>query len=355
MQRSLLLFEGAIKTEATRKYYLYYLRKFLDWVKIKDADGLLQLKDNYLQQLVEDYLFYQKKQVSPNSIGPRFAALELFFAMNDKPLNFKKIRKMFPGLVKKSGDNAWTTKDIQKMLRHTKDNRNRSLVLFISSTGCRIGAIGDLKMRNLVEMPDECKAIKFYEDSPEEYWGFMTPEASKSLDEYLVQRKNDGENLKMNSPLFRTKYKFGITPAKQISNQALNHIIRRIVLDSDLHRERKGQRFDIQQNHGFRKRFNTILKLNPNINPSVAEKLMGHKRGNDGTYLVPTRDESFNEFSKAISDLTIDDNDRLRFENKKLHADLSEKEKLNDEIQRQRQAIDYLLSKDPEAKKFLKP
>ena len=348
MQRSLLLFEGAIKTEATRKHYLYYLRKFLEWAKIKDLDGLLQLKDSYLQQMIEDYLFYQKKRVSPNSIVPRFAALELFFAMNDKPLNFKKIRKMFPGLVKKSGDNAWTTQHIQKMLRHTKDNRNRSLILFISSTGCRIGAIRDLKIKHLVEMPEGCKAVKFYEDSPEEYWSFLTPEASKSLDEYLNQRKNDGENLKLDSPLFRTKYKFGITPAKPISNQALNHIIRRIVLDSDLPRERKGQRFNIQQNHGFRKRFNTILKLNPNINPNIAEKLMGHKRGNDGTYLVPTREESFREFAKAIADLTIDDNDRLRIENKKLQTELSEKQRLEDEIKRQGQSIDFLLKKEKE-------
>ena len=34
MQRSLLLFESAIKTEATKRMYLYQLKKFLEWAKV---------------------------------------------------------------------------------------------------------------------------------------------------------------------------------------------------------------------------------------------------------------------------------------------------------------------------------
>jgi len=44
VQRSLLKFENAIKSAATRKLYNHYMKKFLEWAKIKDADGLLQLK-----------------------------------------------------------------------------------------------------------------------------------------------------------------------------------------------------------------------------------------------------------------------------------------------------------------------
>src|SRR3989442_6409356 len=116
MQKSLVRFENAIKSEQTRKVYAYYLRKFLQFAKIKDYDELLQLKDSFLQETLEEYLFYLKKTISPNSLSPRFAALELFFAMNDKILNFKKIRKMFPSTVKRAGRDSWPTEDIQKML-----------------------------------------------------------------------------------------------------------------------------------------------------------------------------------------------------------------------------------------------
>ena len=123
MQRSLLKYENAIKSEHTKRVYNHYLTKFLEWSKIKDPDGLLQLKDSFLQELLEDYLFYLKPKLSPNTIPAVFAGLELFFIINDKNLNFKKLRKMFPERVKPSGKDAWRIEDIQKMLRYRSEER----------------------------------------------------------------------------------------------------------------------------------------------------------------------------------------------------------------------------------------
>ena len=120
MQRSLLRFENAIKSEATRKTYRYHLKKFLEWAKISEPDALLLMKDSDLQVLLEDYLFYQKSKVSPNSIPQHFSPLELFFDMNDKHVEFKKLRKMFPAKVKKTGYGAWSNEDAQKILRCKK-------------------------------------------------------------------------------------------------------------------------------------------------------------------------------------------------------------------------------------------
>lgn len=95
MQRSLFLFENAIKSEFTRNSYLYKLNKFLEWAKISDTDSLLERKDSELRIMLEDYLVYQKKRISPNSIPAIFAPLELFFTMNDRNLDFKKNLKEF--------------------------------------------------------------------------------------------------------------------------------------------------------------------------------------------------------------------------------------------------------------------
>src|SRR3990172_10060973 len=128
MERSMLRFENAIKSEQTRKIYNYYLRKFLEFSKIRNTQGLLQLKDEFLQQILEDYLFYLKKRISPNSIPPHFSALELFFAINDKILNFKKLKKMFPATVKKSGQEAWHTEHIQSILSVAKTLRAKTII-----------------------------------------------------------------------------------------------------------------------------------------------------------------------------------------------------------------------------------
>ena len=54
MQRSLLLFENSIKTDATRVRYLYHLNKFKDFYTIKDYDSLLTIDLKQLQIMTED-------------------------------------------------------------------------------------------------------------------------------------------------------------------------------------------------------------------------------------------------------------------------------------------------------------
>ncbi len=70
-------------------------------------------------------------------------------------------------------------------------------------------------------------------------------------------------------------------------------------------RKKQGDRYNIQVNPGFRKRFNTISKMNNSVNYNIAEKLMGHKNGLDGVYLTPTINELFAEFKKIIYKMEI--------------------------------------------------
>ena len=98
IDRSLSVFEEAIKSKETKKQYRYLLGKFVDFVQkeyleVRKASDLLQLNNNYLQEQLEDYLIFCKKRIGHSSIKVRFASLELFFSMNDRILNFKKIRK----------------------------------------------------------------------------------------------------------------------------------------------------------------------------------------------------------------------------------------------------------------------
>ena len=326
MQRCMLLFENSIKSKETLRLYKYNLDRFLKWAKIKDYDDLLKLSDDRLQILLEDYLFYLKKRVSPNSIAPMLAPIELFLMVNDKEYKFKKLRKMYPAVVKKTGSAAYTTEDIQQMLCIAKKRRTRALLLFMASTGARIGVFENLKLKHLVEMPNGSKGVLFYEGTNEEYWGFLTPESSIALNDYVDERRRDGENLTADSPVFRSTYQLGSLPAEPLSLYGAKGIIRRLVSDS-IDRKKTGKRYDKQADHGFRKRFNTILKLNNSVNSNVAEKLMGHKNGLDGVYLVPTKEQCFEEFKKAIDDLTIDDAARKKNEIERLEKKISSQEK----------------------------
>lgn len=344
--RAVLLFENSIKSDSTRKTYNYCLRRFVDYYKLKGIDALLSMEIRPLQTMLEDYLFHLKKSVKVATIRTHFAAIELFCIVNDLDgVNFRKIRKMYPASEKIQGRNAWSTTDIQKILESTKELRTKTLIHFLASTGCRIGAIPDLKIGNLTEMPNDCLAVIFYEGTNDEYVGFLHPEAASYMRSYLERRSSDGEKLDKNHPLFRERYSIGIAKPKSISQPNLRTIIHRLVTSTVLQREKTDGRFDVMTIHGFRKRFNTVLKLNKTINPAVIEKLMGHKINLDGVYLTPTRDDLFEEFKKGISDLTISDSERLKSRNKNLEDEKKSSENQSTKINELESKIDILTHK----------
>jgi len=312
----MLIFEQAIKSEVTKKAYLYQLNRFKEWAKIKNFDGLLEAPQKDIQVLLEDYVMYLKKTVSPNSIPIYFAPLELFYVMNDVNLNFKKIRKLFPEKVKKGNERAYTNDNIATILNSTTTKRHRALVLLLASSGCRIGAIPEMRLSHLSRI-EESYAIKIYEGDKEETFVFTTPEAKKAIDDYLAERKKDGEYIDNESPLFRTHYQLGIEKVKSCSVDNLSHIMGRLVSVVERKRTGKTKRFDIAKNHGFRKLYATVIKQIVGISSTMTEKLINHVGvvQMDGSYFAPSMEEMFEAYKKAIPKLVFDENERLRIEN----------------------------------------
>jgi len=67
---------------------------------------------------------------------------------------------------------------------------------------------------------------------------------------------------------------------------------------------------------------------------------MAHKRGLDGRYLVPTRDECFAEFKKAIFGLAINPKERQKIKIEKLEKEKSELEQQRQQNQNLEQRIE---------------
>ena len=139
-QRSILLFENSIKSEATKVEYLKNLNRFKDFYKLKDYDSILGIENKKLQEMVEDYVMDMKAKLSPNTIPTRVYPLQAFFEINDIDIKWRKIRRLFPAKVKKSGRKAYSTEQVQVILEHCRDARNKAIVLFMAASGCRVGA-----------------------------------------------------------------------------------------------------------------------------------------------------------------------------------------------------------------------
>lgn len=351
-QRSILLFEQAIKTEATLKTYMFQLSKFRKFYSLKDFDSILTIDPKKLQVMLEDYLFDIKKRLSPSSVPQVFFPLELFFSMNDVIINFKKIRKMFPAGEKISGSDTYTDDEIRKIVDICKTKKHRALIHFIASSGVRIGSITDLKVKHLKEMPKGCKSVLVYGDTKDEYTTFLTPEASKHLDNYFAERGFSGELINEESPVFRTdRNKLGLGKAKPMTEQNASITVRRIVDRAIKRIKASNTRYTIQSAHGFRKRFNTILKSNNDVNPNLAEKMMGHSVTIqlDNNYLVPNVNRMFDEYVKVIPELTISEAIKLKEENKlkdeKIKSLESDKDRRIDELEKKFDNVERLLDR----------
>ena len=144
------------------------------------------------------------------------ATVLAYYKINDVALNITKINKFIPVLQKVRKDRAYNHVEIAKLLE-IADERSRVIILLMTSSGIRVGALPLLRLGNL-----EDSKLTIYENDREEYFTFITPECQKAIDSYLDFRARYGEKLGKNSPLVREQFNtmdpFRIKKAKTAYN-----------------------------------------------------------------------------------------------------------------------------------------
>ena len=349
-------------SDATKKDYDFRLGQFYRYAPIKSDDELIDCPTDELQMILVSYTRHLVKRVnagdlSANTVPKMFRGIRWLLNSNyrENDIKWKPLEALFPKEVKRSGFKAWTTEQVSLMIENTNPLRNKALIHFLASTGARVGVHDHpLLMKHLSMMEwngHGCYAVLLYADSDEtteekdlrerqddvqsgdSYWAFLTPEATEFLDKYFLQRKRNGEFFESDTPIFLKDAQWQQHTSTQLTDLNVTAILFRIIENTpELKRTKKGRRHDIQIIHGFRKRMNTILKLESLINSNVVEKIMGHKNGLDGVYLAPTRQECFKEFCKGISQLTISDTQRQKITIKKLQDDKTQLDQFKAEI-----------------------
>lgn len=319
--------------QKTMSTYAFCFDKFMNFVhefysdQQLDYDKLILLDQKEITAMIRDYIFDIKGKMKGNSVQSYINPIRLFFGMNDiMPNSYIITNAMDSDDSIPGGGVAATDDDVKDLLDITNSPMKKALIHFISSTGIRPGALNDpiLKMKHLTSMDNGCKAIKVYDKSKEGYWAFLTPEATKYFLRYINFRKERGEIINDESPLFRPTVN---TKIKHLRCSTARNMIVDLIEKAGITRVKNGNRYDKAVMYMFRKRFNGKLKMENQVNSNIAEKLMAHKRGLDGTYLAPTKEECFTEFKKAIITLTVDPTERQKIENEKQKIEITELQK----------------------------
>ncbi len=195
----------------------------MDFLGVPSNDYSKLVDNKKDRKAIEDdiisFLIYLRKdrKISYRSASYYLDALKKFYYVNsDYEFKWKMIKSYLgdddDGDNNDSNNNEedrpYTKKEIQTMLKTATDIRVKIIILLISSSGIRMGAVPLLKLRNLTKIEKyNLYQINVYEKSKKSnYKTFCTPECTSMIDTYLQYRKHAGEELKHESPLIREQF-----------------------------------------------------------------------------------------------------------------------------------------------------
>lgn len=233
----------------------------------------------------------------------------------------------------------YTHSEIKLLLEHTI-LRNRAIILLMSSSGPRVGALRFIRIKDLepIDKYGIYKITYYPHSKKNSYISYCTPEARAKIDSYLDYRKRWGERLKEDTPLFRKDYdahESVTSPAIALSENRMRNIILKICRDCGLRQvsgiENRYQRSNIMANHGFRKFFETNC-FRGGMNREYIRRLLGQKGGSsvlEDAYLKLSEEELLEGDNRHVGyigimdQLTISEENRLKRKVETLQIEVS--------------------------------
>jgi hypothetical protein len=335
------LFVYAIRSPLTRDYYLRRLRIFFNHINLMPNETMEERCNYFAKKGIQDpnwafscvikFLQFQKDRVQREEITGAtlrnfVKSIKLFCEMSDIVITWKKITRGLPKIRRHADDRAPTIEEIQKICEYP-DRRIRGIVCTMASCGIRLGAWDNLTWGHIKPVKREEKVVAakiiVYGGDDEEYFSFITPEAYFHLEKWMNYRTECGEKIDENSwvmrQLWNTReghYHHGtIKDAAKLQSSGIKRLIEDSLWTQGIRRKSnlKGNRYEFQTDHGFRKWFKTRCEL-AGMKSINIEILMGHSIGISDSYYRVTEDEILNDYLKAVDHLAIDNEHSLRKE-----------------------------------------
>ena len=179
-----------LKSSITRKAYEIRLKNYLrtPTISFSTFDELLNRNPRQLEQEIIDLIIEMryKRQMSFSAQNMLLCALTHFFSINDVLINRKKIAKFMSDFENKYEYRSYTTDEISSLL-NISDEREKMIILLLASTGMRVGALPQIKLKDLKkweikENNQYVYQIQVYSSSSKyRYMTFCTPNVPSQL------------------------------------------------------------------------------------------------------------------------------------------------------------------------------
>ena len=254
-----------------------------------------------------------------------------------------------------NNDRPYTHEEIKRML-DVADIKYKAIILTYASTGIRREALTTLRYVDIKKVEGlDVYMFTVYGQSHNEHTTFCTPECFNAINRYLETRINAGEILNPDTPLFRKDFNrrelanvkkprpINITTvSNQIRAISQNASVTKFVPNTETNPTGR-RRNEVSVIHAFRK-FAITEMGRAKINPEIREMLVNHDIGIRQIYLKYDENDLLAEYVKAIDNLTINEENRL----KKKIEELTVKDNEIKELREQFLELKEALKKKPE-------
>ena len=361
------LFKNSIKSEATRKNWTSYLNRYVDFRQekqkneLKKYGDLLKGKPKQQKEWLMDYIIFRQEKTRAQSVGVQISAIRHFYWINEyNGLEWDRIRAVLGEPIRAVEDRPYTHAEIARLVAACSP-KWRIPIYAEAQGGPRIGAFPKMKLGDLTKKQEGIYRVIVYPRTEAKYITFFGPEATKEIDEYLAYRERMGETLTPESPLLRDDFtEETADKPKPIGKSGIESAIRHAAIKSGMRvpfsKEDMHKRHEVMITHGLRKFFKQWCRRS-GIDNIPIEWLVGHKGGEAKiginklmmTYDPAQEDELFQLYLKAVDNLTINEENRLKV---KLKEAKSERDQYKDmlesrlaEVEKQVQIRDAITKK----------
>jgi len=302
--------------DVSKEQYLNSIKQFLMHEGL-NPDSLVTFakeRPKEFEDKLISFLQWKEGETSPSTAALIRNSLKRFLDVNYvMGIGWSHIDDHISGRKRYGKDRAPTAEEIGRMV-NAADPRVKSIILFLSSSGARVGSLHSLRWRDIAEV--KVKDLTFarvtiYRGEKEQYDSFITPEAYEQLLEYRAYRVNIGEKVTPQSPVFVTASNiddFKPDRVRALATDTVKLLIarlqRQLGLREVLTEGKNAKRYEFRTVHGFRKFYKTRTEV-AGVNRLCIEMTMGHDIGIHANYEKPSEPELEKEYAKAIDELTI--------------------------------------------------
>jgi len=299
----------------TVKGYIYGIKYFIGFVNetkglnLDPESAIKTFNEGKLDvlRLVDDFIDAYLENHSNKYVRSIFYGVKKWLEVNHVEVRWEDIDLPVATRIKEI-DRAPNKEELRHVLEYGNVHvRDRATILIAVSSGLRVGTLRSLKLGDVdlnYSAPDVAKITVTVAKGRKikrgrAYYTFITPEAKKSLKEYLGWRRRNGETLTEDSPLIGSLTDGG--PIRDRSSYSRHW--RRILQRAG--KTEKSHRWNVIHFHTLRKFFRTQCEI-AGVPRSFWDFWMGHNGGYlDNSYFRANEDEHIKEYGKAVPHLSV--------------------------------------------------